>query len=143
MKQVAFVGPDYSFPLEYFDYDGYIDIERELWALFPETEGKRVNFAQVGLTAQVFAEAPESGHELDNDETYFLMPCSDQTVRPVRMRMMRRLTISEYRMTHLTAVKLVGQINEAVTVMAQVEEHILGSEVLEEFLIRQSKTGLG
>jgi len=35
-----------------------------MWALFPETEGKRVNFCQLGLTAKIFIEsevAPKIG----------------------------------------------------------------------------------
>jgi hypothetical protein len=137
------VDPACSFSLpRHFDYETYIDIERELWALFPETDGKRVNFAQVGLTAQVFGEVPDIGDELGSNETYFLMPCPDQMMRPIRMRMMRRLTTSEYRMAQLTALKLVGKLNEAVVVMAQVGEQILGAEVLEELHIRQSGTCL-
>jgi hypothetical protein len=140
MTQIALVGPGCSFPLPpEFDYDGYIEIERELWAFFPETEGRRVNFAQVGLIAQVYAEVPETGAELDVEETYFLMPCADQTMRPVRMRITRRLTISEYRMAHLTAVKLIGKVGEAVSVLVEVGKEILGQEVLEEFELRQKE----
>jgi hypothetical protein len=127
------VGPASSFPLpRHFDYEAYIDIKRELWALFPETYGKRANFAQLGLTAHVFGEVPDTGHELGSAETYFLMPCPDQMMRPIRMRMMRRLTRSEYRMAQLTALKLSGKLNDAAVVMAQVGEQILGEEVLDE-----------
>ena len=47
------------------------------------------------------------------------MPCADYTMRPIRMRAVRRLTLSEYRMGHLTAVKLVGKVNEAGEVMRE------------------------
>ena len=38
-----------------------------MWALFPETEGKRVNFCQLGLTARIFIES-ELGGELHGPE---------------------------------------------------------------------------
>lgn len=115
-----------------FDFEGYLEIEQELWALFPETEGKRANFVQVGLCAQIMVEVPESETELGMDETYLLIPCADQTIRPVRMRSVRRLTLSEYRMAHLTAVKLIGKVTAAVQVMRSVGTEMLGEEVLEE-----------
>lgn len=138
------LGTGCSFPLpSRFDYEAYIDVERELWALFPETDGQRVNFSQVGLTGQLFAEVSETHDELNTDETYFLMPCLDHMMRPVRMRMKRRLTTSEYRMAYLTALKFVGKFQEMATVMAQVEEKILGAEVLEDWQARQSGKGQG
>jgi hypothetical protein len=133
MSQYAFLDPSASFPLpETFDWDEYIETERELWALFPETDGRRVNFVQIGLTAQIFAEVKEDGSELGPDETYILMPCEDFTMRPIRMEACRRLTLSEYRMGHLTAVKLLGKMTEAGDVMREVGTQILGEEVLEE-----------
>jgi len=53
-------------------------------------------------------------------------------MRPIRMQACRRLTLSEYRMGHLTAIKLVGKMNEAVDVMREIGTRILGAEVLEE-----------
>ncbi|MBI1896357.1 MAG: hypothetical protein HYS04_07450 [Acidobacteria bacterium] len=113
-------------------FDEYIETERELWALFPETDGRRVNFVQIGLTAQIYAEVPNDGSELAVDETYILMPCSDFTMKPIRMQACRRLTLSEYRMGHLTAIKLMGKVNEAGEVMRDIGCQILGAEVLEE-----------
>ena len=86
MSAYAFLDPrcKYALPLS-FDYAGYIDTERELWALFPETYGKRVNFCQLGLTASLYIEAPDDGSELKPAETYFLMPFADHTMRPLRM----------------------------------------------------------
>ncbi len=133
MSQYAFLDPGAFFPLPAnFDWDEYIETERELWALFPETDGRRVNFVQIGLTAQIFAEVRNSGSELGPDETYILMPCADRTMRPIRMEACRRLTLSEYRMGHLTAVKLLGKMTEAGEVMREVGAQILGAEVLEE-----------
>lgn len=133
MSQFAFIDPGAAFPLpSTFNFDEYIETERELWALFPETDGRRVNFVQIGLTAMIFAETPETGAELGLDETYILMPCADFTMRPIRMRALRRLTLSEYRMGHLTAVKLVGKVNEAGEVMREIGCQILGEEVLHE-----------
>ena len=65
MSAYAFLDPrcKYALPLS-FDYAGYIDTERELWALFPETYGKRVNFCQLGLTASLYIEARDNGSEL-------------------------------------------------------------------------------
>jgi hypothetical protein len=48
------------------------------------------------------------------------------------MRACRRLTLSEYRMGHLTAIKLVGKVNEAGEVMREIGCQILGEEVLSE-----------
>jgi hypothetical protein len=133
MSQYAFLDPKSRFPLPAtFDWNEYIETERELWALFPETDGRRVNFVQIGLTAQIYAEVKESGTELGSDETYILMPCSDRSMRPIRMEACRRLTLSEYRMGHLTAVKLLGKMTEAGEIMREVGTRILGDEVLDE-----------
>jgi hypothetical protein len=137
MSQYAFLDPASWFQLPAsFNWNDYIETERELWALFPETDGRRVNFIQIGLTAQIFAEVKDDGSELGTDETYILMPSPDQTMRPIRMEACRRLTLSEYRMGHLTAVKLLGRMTEAADVMRQVGTRILGEEVMEEVEIR-------
>ena len=139
MSKYSFVEPNSVFPLpETFDFAEYIETERELWALFPETDGKRVNFVQIGLTAQIYAQTPDDKSELKPDETYILMPCEDSTMRPIRMRAHRRLTLSEYRMGHMTAIKLIGKVSEAGEVMREVGCQILGEEVLEEAQSRMS-----
>lgn len=141
MTEYSFLDPNSSYPLpKSFDYEEYAETERELWALFPETDGKRVNFVQIGLTAQIYAEVTEDGTELDWDETYILMPCSDCTMRPIRMKACRRLTLSEYRMGHLTAIKLIGKVNEAGEVMREIGCQILGKEVLEEVEFRLNES---
>ena len=133
MSAYAFLDPASSYPLpSSFDYAEYIEAERELWAIFPETDGKRVNFVQVGLTAHVYTEVVEDWSELKPQETYILMPCPDNTMRPIRMEACRRLTLSEYRMGHLTAVKLLGKVAEASEVMREIGCEILGPEVLGE-----------
>ncbi len=133
MSEYTFIEPNAAFPLPVtFNFDEYIETEQELWALFPETDGRRVNFVQIGLTAMIYAEVPDAGNELAFDETYILMPCSDFTMRPIRMRACRRLSLSEYRMGHLTAIKLVGKVNEAGEVMREIGSQILGEEVLSE-----------
>ncbi len=137
MSQYAFLDPSASFQLPAtFEWDEYIETERELWALFPETDGRRVNFVQIGLTAEIFAESTEDWSELRPHETYILMPCADLCMRPIRMTSCRRLTLTEYRMGHLTAVKLLGKMTEAGAVMRQVGAEILGDEVLEEAELR-------
>lgn len=133
MSQYVFIDPNTSFPLpDSFDFAGYIEAERELWALFPETDGKRANFGQVGLTAQIYVEVPDDRSDPRMDETYILMPCTDNTMKPIRMRACRRLTLSEYRMGHLTALRLMSGMNEANGVMQKVGREILGKEVLDE-----------
>ena len=133
MSAYTFVETQAAFPLPpTFNFDDYIETEQELWALFPETDGCRVNFVQIGLTAMIYMEVAEDGSELNFDETYILMPCGDYTMRPIRMRAARRLTLSEYRMGHLTAIKLVGKVNEAGEVMREIGCQILGEEVLSE-----------
>jgi hypothetical protein len=133
MSEYTFLEPKASFPLPAtFNFDEYIETERELWALFPETDGRRVNFVQIGLTAQIYAEVHEDYSELKPEETYILMPCQDFAMRPIRMQACRRLTLSEYRMGHLTAIKLVGKVNEAGEVMREIGCQILGPEVMEE-----------
>ena len=142
MSEYTFIEPKAAFPLPAtFNFDEYIETERELWALFPETDGRRVNFVQIGLTAMIYGETPEDGSELDFDETYILMPCADYTMRPIRMRALRRLTLSEYRMGHLTAVKLVGKVHEAGEVMREIGCQILGEEVLQEAQARLADSG--
>ena len=133
MSQYTFIEPNAAFPLPpTFNFDEYIETEQELWALFPETDGRRVNFVQIGLTAMIYAEVQDRGTELGQDETYILMPCADYTMRPIRMHACRRLTLSEYRMGHLTAIKLVGKVNEAGDVMREIGCQILGEEVIQE-----------
>ena len=133
MSIYAFLDPGSSYPLPpSFDFDEYIETERELWALFPESDGKRVNFVQVGLTATIYTEVFDDGSELQRDETYILMPCSDKSMRPIRMVASRRLTLTEYRMGHLTAIKLMGKVTEAGELMREIGCQILGPEVIEE-----------
>ncbi len=144
MSVYSFVPPGSSYRLPpSFSFDEYIEIERELWALFPETDGKRVNFVQMGLTAQIFTETVDDGSELRANETYILMPCSDGCMRPVRMEACRRLTLSEYRMGHLTAVKLMGKVTEAGEIMREIGCQILGPEVLEEVELRMRESDPG
>jgi hypothetical protein len=110
-----------------FNFQDYIDTERELWALFPETDGQRVNFCQMGLTAQIFVESSASG-ELANNETYFLMPCSDRALRPLRMKAIRRLTLDEFRMSHITAVRMAEKLSDTGKVMEAIHMEIMGPE---------------
>jgi len=131
VSRFSFLAPDSSFALpKSFDYSDYIETERELWALFPETDGKRVNFCQMGLTAQIFVESPE-GSDLGADETYFLMPCAERELRPVRMKALRRLTLEEFRMSHITAIRLADKLNGTAKVMDEIHLRILGPEILE------------
>jgi len=129
----SFLDPRCSYPLpESFNYSDYIDTEQELWALFPETHGMRVNFCQVGLTATLFVEAVEDYSELTSDETYFLMPFPDRTMRPLRMRALRKLTLSEYRLSHITAQRMGEELADTGDIMDEVHQHILGPESVEE-----------
>jgi hypothetical protein len=126
-----FLDPGTSFPLpKAFNFHDYLETEQEMWALFPETEGKRVNFCQMGLTAQIFVESPSVG-DLTADETYFLMPCADKTLRPVRMRPVRRLTLDEFRMSHITAIRLAEKLSGTAKVMEEIHLRILGPEIVE------------
>ncbi len=133
MSEYSFLQPDAAYPLpRSFNFRDYIETEREMWALFPETEGKRVNFCQVGLTAEIFIESDDIG-DLDRDETYFLMPCSDRTMRPVRMRALRRLTLAEFRMSNITALRLAEKLDGAGRLMEDIHLEILGPEIAREY----------
>ncbi len=133
MSDYSFLDPGVSYPLPRdFSYPAYIETENEFWALFPETEGKRVNFCQLGLTAQIYVESLAKQSDLAENETYFLMPFPDSTMRPLRMCALRRLTLSEYRMSHLTALRLREQLESAGRVMEEVHLQILGPELLNE-----------
>lgn len=130
MSLYSFIEPDAFYPLpRTFNYPEYIETERELWALFPETDGKRVNFCQLGLTAKIFIESEQVG-DLGEDETYFLMPCPDRTLRPVRMKQLRRLTLDEFRMSHITAIRLADKLNGTNRVLEEIHMRILGPEIL-------------
>jgi len=130
VSQFSFLDPCSAFALPAsFNFADYIDAEREMWALFPETEGKRVNFCQLGLTAQIFIESGGRS-ELGADETYFLMPCADRTLRPIRMKALRRLTLDEFRLSHLTALRLAEKLDCTRKVMEAVHMQILGPEIL-------------
>ena len=133
MSAYSFLDPRCQYPLpEGFDYAAYIDTEQELWALFPETQGVRVNFCQVGLTANLYVESMENGSELKTDETYFLMPFPDRTMRPLRMRVVRKLTLAEYRLSHITAQRMSEELADTSEIMEEVHLHILGPEIVEE-----------
>ncbi len=133
MPGYAFLDPNAAFALpRSFDFESYIETEQELWALFPETEGKRVNFCQLGLTAQIYIETSDDGSELAEGETYFLMPCADRMMRPLRMKPSRRLTLTEFRMTHLTAIKLMGKLEGTARILDDVHMQVLGPEILGE-----------
>jgi hypothetical protein len=126
-----FLNPHCSYRLpNSFNYRDYIETERELWALFPETEGRRVNFCQMGLTAQLFTESDRTG-ELGQDETFFLMPCSEKVLRPLRMRALRRLTLAEFRMGHITAQRLAEKLTGSGKVMQAIHLEIMGPEIAE------------
>jgi hypothetical protein len=129
VSQFAFLDPASSFSLpRTFNFADYIETEREMWALFPETQGKRVNFCQLGLTAQIYVES-DAQSELASDETYFLMPCADRTLRPIRMKAVRRLTLDEFRMSHITAIRLAEKLDSTRKVMEAVHLQILGPEI--------------
>jgi hypothetical protein len=130
VSNYAFLQPGSSYALpKSFNYPDYIETEREMWALFPETEGKRVNFCQMGLTAHIFIESERPG-DLASDETYFLMPCADRMLRPVRMRQVRRLTLDEFRMSHITALRMAEKLSGTGKVMEEIHLQILGPEIL-------------
>ncbi len=133
MSAYAFLDPRCTYPLpDGFDYADYIETEQELWALFPETDGLRVNFCQLGLTASLYVETFEDGSELRPGETYFLMPCPDRTMRPLRMKVVRKLTLGEYRMSHLTAIRLRDKLEDTGDIMDEVHLQILGPEIIAE-----------
>jgi hypothetical protein len=125
----SFLHPEVCFSSpKSFNFEEYIETERELWAFFPETFGKRVNFCQIGLTAKVYVEVQEDGSDLESEETYFLMPCPEGNIRPVRMKAMRRLTLDEFRLTHLTALKLGEELSKARNVFDSVDARVLGAQ---------------
>jgi hypothetical protein len=133
LSEYAFLNPKSVYPLpKAFDFREYIETERELWAFFPETYGRRVNFCQLGLTALVYMETHDDASELKGGETYLLMPCADLTLRPIRMRPCRRMTLAEFRTTHLTTLKLAGRLSHAANIMHEIDLHILGPEIMEE-----------
>lgn len=132
MSRFSFLEPAAEYPLPgTFSFPDYIETEQEMWALFPETHGKRVNFCQMGLTAVIFTESRASG-ELSSDETYFLMPCSDSRLRPIRMRAVRRLTRDEFRLSSITAARLAEQLSGTGKVLEEIHLEILGPEVMNE-----------
>ena len=65
------------------------------------------------------------------EETYFLMPCEDKTLRPVRMQPVRRLTLDEFRMSHITAIRLAEKLSGTGKVMEEIHLRILGPEIVE------------
>ena len=61
-------------------------------------------------------------------------------MRPIRMEAGRRLTLTEYRMAHLTAIRMLGKLNPAGTVMQKIGRAILGQELLDEVRTRIQDT---
>jgi hypothetical protein len=133
VSSFAFLDPEVTYKLSQdFDFQGYIDVERELWAFFPETAGKRVNYCQLGLSARLYAEIPDERNPLQADETYFLMPCEDRTLRPVRMKSERILTLDEFRMSHLTSMRMSHKLFGLGRLMDEVNREVLGPEIVAE-----------
>jgi hypothetical protein len=129
----ALLDPKSSYPLpKDFTLCDYMETEREFWALFPETQGKRVNFCQVGLTAQLYTDVQDEGGDLQSNEAYFLLPCPDHQMRPVRMQAVRHLTLTEYRMSRLTALKLGVFMRSAGHIFEKVHLEVLGPEIMSE-----------
>ena len=58
------------------------------------------------------------------------MPCADRTLRPIRMKAVRRLTLDEFRMSHITAIRLAEKLDSTRKVMEAVHLQILGPEIL-------------
>jgi hypothetical protein len=58
------------------------------------------------------------------------MPCADRTLRPIRMRQLRRLTLDEFRMSHITAIRLADKLNGTNRVLQEIHLQILGPEIL-------------
>ena len=128
--------PNYfSSTLSTFNFEEYIETERELWALFPETDGKRVNFLQVGLTAQIFAQMADDASEPRLWMKAIRSPqavVEDFMTRPNSAARRRLTPLLEYRMGHLTAIKLIGSERAACGSPREIGCQILGAEVLEE-----------
>jgi hypothetical protein len=133
MSTCCFLELDSSYELaRSFSFDYYIEIERELWALFPETEGKRVNMMQLGLSAGLFVDVVDDGSELTPGECYVLMAYPDSTLKPLRMKMLKFLTLEEYRMCHYTFMKMIGRFDGISAVTEKITVQLLGNEVLDE-----------
>ena len=124
---LLFPGSAYPLPKS-FCFQEYIEVERELWALFPETHGSRVNFSQIGLSAGIFVESKGAG-DLRPGEAFFLMPCPDRTLRPMRMRMLRHLTLEEFRMSHLTGLRMAEKMQGIDRLVEAIHLKILGPEI--------------
>ena len=84
------------------------------------------------LPFDVYVEVPDDGGDLGSGETYFLMPWPDRTMRPLRMKQIRRLTLGEYRMSHLTAVRMSEKLDGTSEIMDDVHLQILGPEIISE-----------
>jgi len=131
MSKWSFIQPGRSFPVSsspnYSDlYKRWIEIEEELWVLFPETQGRRVAVHQFGQTGYLLTcsgachnsencgrvKICDNGTELENLETYMLMPCCDNSIRPLRMKPLRRLTLEEWRMANVSATKLAELLDQ-------------------------------
>jgi len=91
-----------------------------------------LTFANSAWPAQICVGCSANRGELAESETYFLMPFPDCTLRPMRMTALRRLTLSEYRLSHLTALRLREQLAHAGPVIEEVHLQILGPELLDE-----------
>ncbi len=116
-----------------FDYDFYRDIEEEFWCFFPETFGKRVNLVSIGLTANLYIESfVDKDQELSQNEIYVFMPYPDYVMKPMRMILLKRLDLEEFRRCNLTCVKLMGKCQELSTLLKEAGLEILGPELLSE-----------
>lgn len=135
--KLPFIEPDRSFAIpKNFQYERYIEIEREVWALFPDValQGKRVTVAQFGMSGFILAEIMDDGSELKNDETYVLMPCADYFMRFFRMKMMRRISTNEFRMVNLTSIRVAEYMVPLRDTLIFVQHMILGQDVIDEYL---------
>lgn len=133
MSDYSFLPADAFFraPRE-FNFDEYIEIEKELWMIFPETEGHRVNFIQFGISALLMIDVADDGSEITTTEAYFVMPCENGDLKPIRMRAIRHLTLDEYRMAAHSSLKLVDILEPLRPVMKNIGRAVTGDEISEE-----------
>ncbi len=123
-----------------FDFGSYIRVERELWALFPETDGKRVSVVPFGLSASLAVSAHDDGSSLCPEEAYVLMPYPDGKMKPMRMTMVRRINLEEYRFAYHTLGRLKEMLPGLDYVNRSLNADIYGEEIQE---LMQSRSWQG
>jgi hypothetical protein len=118
-----------------FDFDEHMEVEHELWMLFPETENLRVNFVHMGLSAVLMVQSDSTSDELAPHEAYYPMVSKGKDgpyVAPMRMKVLRHMTLEEFRFANFSSLKSKDSMKPLIPLVSKLGKEIVGENFLDE-----------